>query len=174
MREKQRFSKNNCKKILDIAKARIHVERAIAWIKDFRILNGAFPVTMKDLLDDIYLICAAITNLAPPLVPLWIKMKRDLVYVMYSFLFSYWKPKWNNKKKGIELFKVWLGCGFYVQHLIIKIESSLFLKQPNPYNKTQKSNMFICLNEINLATIIKIFRSYTIYIVQANTVIDNY
>ena len=70
LREKQRFSKNNCKKTLDIAKARIHVERAIAWIKDFRILNGAFPKTMKDLLDDIYLICAAITNLAPPLVPL--------------------------------------------------------------------------------------------------------
>ena len=70
LREKQRFSKNNCKKTLDIAKARIHVERAIAWIKDFRILNGAFPVTMKDLLDDIYLICADITNLAPPLVPL--------------------------------------------------------------------------------------------------------
>ena len=70
LREKQRFSKNNCKKTLDIAKARIHVERAIAWIKDFRILNGAFPITMKDLLDDIYLICAAITNLAPPLVPL--------------------------------------------------------------------------------------------------------
>ena len=82
--------------------------------------------------------------------------------------------KLKKKKKGVELFEVWLGCGFYVQHLIIKIESNLFLKQPKPYNKTQKSNMFICLNEINLATIIKIFRSYTIYIVQANTVIDNY
>ena len=70
MREKQRFSKKNCKKISDIAKARIHVERATARIKNFRILNGAFPMTVKDLFDDVFLICAAMTNLAPPLVPL--------------------------------------------------------------------------------------------------------
>ena len=68
LREKQRFSQKNCKRISDIAKARIHVERAIARIKDFRILKGAFPITIKDSLDDIFLICAA--NLAPPLVPL--------------------------------------------------------------------------------------------------------
>ena len=42
LREKQRSSKKNCKKTSDIAKARIYVERAIARIKDFRILNGAF------------------------------------------------------------------------------------------------------------------------------------
>ena len=54
LREKQRFSKKNCKKTSDIAKARIHVERAIARIKDFRILNGAFPITTKDLLDYIF------------------------------------------------------------------------------------------------------------------------
>ena len=51
-------------------KARIHVERAIARIKDFRVLQGAIPITMKDMLDDIFIICAAFTNLAPPLVPL--------------------------------------------------------------------------------------------------------
>ena len=33
LREKQRFSKKNCKKRSDIAKARIHVERAIAQIR---------------------------------------------------------------------------------------------------------------------------------------------
>ena len=68
LREKQRFSKKNCKKISDIAKSSIHVEGVIAQIKDFRILNGAFPIPMKDLLDNIFLICATITNLAPPLV----------------------------------------------------------------------------------------------------------
>ena len=70
LREKQRFSKKNCKKTSDIPKARMHAERAIARIKDFRILNGTSSITMKDLLDDICLICLAITNLAPPLVPL--------------------------------------------------------------------------------------------------------
>ena len=132
LRKKQRFSKKNYKKTLHIAKSRIHEERAIARIKDFRILNGAFPITMKDLVGDIFLIYAAVTNLAPPLVPLWIKMKQDLVSVMYSFLFNYRKPKWNLKKrKSIELFETWLGCGLYGQHFaIIKIESSLLLKQP--------------------------------------------
>ena len=70
LKDKTRFSKRNCKKTSDIAKARIHVERAIARIKDFRILSGAIPITLKDLLDDIFIICCAITNLAPPLVPL--------------------------------------------------------------------------------------------------------
>ena len=57
LREKQPFSKNckNCKKTSNIAKARIHVERAIAQIKDFRILNGAFPITMKNLLENVFL-----------------------------------------------------------------------------------------------------------------------
>ena len=70
LKEQQRFSEKNCKRASDIAKARIQVQQAIAQIKDFRILNGVFPITMKDLLDDIFLICAAITNLAPPLVSL--------------------------------------------------------------------------------------------------------
>ncbi|XP_057299016.1 uncharacterized protein LOC130629707 [Hydractinia symbiolongicarpus] len=69
LKDKIRFTRKNCNRTSNIAKARIHVERAIARIKDFRILQGAIPVTMKDLLDDIFVICAAITNLAPPLVP---------------------------------------------------------------------------------------------------------
>ena len=39
VRDKNRFTKINCKNTSDIAKARIHVERAIARIKDFRILQ---------------------------------------------------------------------------------------------------------------------------------------
>ena len=70
LKDKKRYSKCNCKKTSEIAKARIHVETAIARIKDFRILSGAIPITLKDLLDDIFIICCAITNLAPPLVPL--------------------------------------------------------------------------------------------------------
>ena len=57
LRDKVRFSKKNCDEGSDIAKARIHVERAIARIKDFKILQGAIPVTMKNKLDDIYHLC---------------------------------------------------------------------------------------------------------------------
>ena len=68
--DKGKFSKKNCVNTSTIAKARIHVERAIARIKDFRIIQGALPLTLKDLLDEIFVIIAAITNLAPALVPL--------------------------------------------------------------------------------------------------------
>ena len=70
LKDKCRFSMRNCSRTSGIAKARIHVERAIARIKDFRILQNAIPLLMKDQLDDIFIVCAAITNLAPPLVPL--------------------------------------------------------------------------------------------------------
>ena len=68
-REKGKFSQRNCTITSNIAKARIHVERAIARIKGFRLLQGAFPLTLKDQLDNIFTICSAITNLAPALVP---------------------------------------------------------------------------------------------------------
>ena len=51
-----------------IAKARIHVERATERVKRFRIFNSVIPLKMKDLLDDIVLVCSALTNLTPPLI----------------------------------------------------------------------------------------------------------
>ena len=68
LKDKGKFSKRNATKTSNIAKARIHVERAISRLKDFRILQGAIPLTRKDKLDDILTICAALTNLAPPLL----------------------------------------------------------------------------------------------------------
>ena len=53
-----------------VANARIHIERVIKHIKDFKILKGVIPLTMKDLIDDIFLVCGALTNLSPPIVPL--------------------------------------------------------------------------------------------------------
>ena len=40
----------------------------MARIKDFRILQAVFPLTLKDQPANIFIICAAITNLAPALV----------------------------------------------------------------------------------------------------------
>lgn len=70
LKDKGKFSKNNAKKTSKIAKALIHVERAISRLKDFKILQNTIPLSRKDQLDDILIICAALTNLAPPLVPL--------------------------------------------------------------------------------------------------------
>ena len=69
LRDKNRFSKKNCKTTYNVAKRYIHVERAIARVKDFRILNGAFLITLKDQLDDIFTICCALASLGPALVP---------------------------------------------------------------------------------------------------------
>ncbi|XP_066268877.1 uncharacterized protein [Branchiostoma lanceolatum] len=51
-----------------VANARIHVERAIGRIKWFAILQNTVPINMLPLLDDIVVVCAALSNLRPPLV----------------------------------------------------------------------------------------------------------
>ena len=68
LRDKAQFSKKNVQGTSQIAKARIHVERAIARIKDSRIFNDAIPISLKDKLDDMFVIVCAITNLAPHLL----------------------------------------------------------------------------------------------------------
>ncbi|XP_078591819.1 uncharacterized protein LOC144870920 [Branchiostoma floridae x Branchiostoma japonicum] len=51
-----------------VANARIHVERAIGRIKWFAILQNTLPVNMVPIIDDIVVVCAALSNLRPPLV----------------------------------------------------------------------------------------------------------
>ena len=70
VRNNGKFNKHLTRKTARIAKARIHVERAIARVKDFRMLQSPLSLSMKDLLDDIFIIIASLTNLAPPLVPM--------------------------------------------------------------------------------------------------------
>lgn len=51
-----------------IASARIHVERKMEQIKNFRILQGIMPLAISDFADQIFFACAALINLLPPLV----------------------------------------------------------------------------------------------------------
>ena len=51
-----------------IAAVRIHVERKMEQIKNFRILQGTIPATEWNNANNIVLICTALTNLEPPLV----------------------------------------------------------------------------------------------------------
>ena len=53
-----------------IAAVRVHVERAIRRIKTFRILKTVFPISMSADLNKIWIICAYLTNLLPPLIAL--------------------------------------------------------------------------------------------------------
>jgi len=51
-----------------IAHLRIHVERAIGRVKDFRILQHTLPATMWDSINEVIYVCCMLTNLGPPLV----------------------------------------------------------------------------------------------------------
>ena len=46
-----------------VASLRSHVERMILKLKQFRILSGVIPLTMKPMLDNILFLCAALCNL---------------------------------------------------------------------------------------------------------------
>ena len=50
-----------------IASARIHVERAIERIKDFHIFDKALPSSLTDLSNQIFYVCAILSNFWPPL-----------------------------------------------------------------------------------------------------------
>ncbi len=69
MRESDRqLSRKEVEQTRRIAAVRIHVERKMEQIKNFRILQGIIPATEWHNADNIVLICAALTNLEPPLV----------------------------------------------------------------------------------------------------------
>jgi hypothetical protein len=51
-----------------IASVRVHVERAIARIKNYRILHQVVPITLAKDLDKIWAICTYLTLFLPPLI----------------------------------------------------------------------------------------------------------
>ena len=51
-----------------IARLRVHVERAIGRVKDYRILRETLPASMWDSISDIIYVCCMLTNFGPPLV----------------------------------------------------------------------------------------------------------
>ena len=49
----------------------MHVSmRAIGRLKEFAILQGPIPLTMIDLMESVLVVCSALVNLQPVLVPL--------------------------------------------------------------------------------------------------------
>ncbi|XP_065901415.1 uncharacterized protein [Dysidea avara] len=62
------FSSEDVMRTRKIAKLRIHVERAIGRIKEFRILQSPICATMWDSINEIIYICAMLCNFSPPLV----------------------------------------------------------------------------------------------------------
>jgi len=50
-----------------IASLRIHVERAMERIKNFHIFDRVLPATLTDLAEQMFFVCAALSNFLPPL-----------------------------------------------------------------------------------------------------------
>ena len=68
MRGKQQLSLEEEVETRAIASVRIHVERAIERIKNYRILQGIIPNTLHSQIDQVWFICSMLTNFLPPLV----------------------------------------------------------------------------------------------------------
>ena len=68
LREKEQLSLAEEAETRRIASVRIHVERAIESIKNYRILQGVVPLSLLEQLDHIWFICCMLTNFLPALV----------------------------------------------------------------------------------------------------------
>ncbi|XP_078662112.1 uncharacterized protein LOC144906066 [Branchiostoma floridae x Branchiostoma belcheri] len=65
---KRQMTRSKVGQTKQVANLRIHVERAINRLKDFKILEGTFPITLLPAADDIVTVCAALVNLQPDLI----------------------------------------------------------------------------------------------------------
>ena len=70
VRRKRKFTRSEVYHGKRIARARIHIERVMGRLKEFRLLNNTLPISMLDLCDHIWNIAGAVTNMQPPLVKL--------------------------------------------------------------------------------------------------------
>ena len=64
----RKLTSNEISKTRQIATLRIHVERAIRVLKNYKILSGNIDLSMKPLLDQILVLCAAFANMQGPLI----------------------------------------------------------------------------------------------------------
>lgn len=67
--KKKQFTRREVTQTKDIANLRIHVEREMERIKNFKILQGVMPISMASQSSKIWKLCTRLTNLQPPLVP---------------------------------------------------------------------------------------------------------
>ena len=65
---KKQFSMDEVQETRRIAKVRIHVERAIGRVKQFRILDPVIPLSLKPIISPMFRVICFLTNLDKPLV----------------------------------------------------------------------------------------------------------
>lgn len=65
---KNQLSKEEATLSLEIARARVHVERVIQRIKKFKVLSEYVPISLLPVIDSVMLIVCGITNLSSPIL----------------------------------------------------------------------------------------------------------
>ncbi|KAI8514530.1 hypothetical protein Bbelb_071210 [Branchiostoma belcheri] len=66
--ERDALSPSEVQETMDIACVRIHVERGIGRVKNYHILDGVMPITLTQHADQVFTVCAYLSNFSPPLV----------------------------------------------------------------------------------------------------------
>lgn len=69
-RGRSQFTAAECSSSEDIARARIHIERAIQRIRTFHILGSVVKMNMCDIIEQIFAVCAYMTNFQTPIINL--------------------------------------------------------------------------------------------------------
>lgn len=65
---RSQFTSTECSASEDIARARIHIERVIQRIRTFHILGSVVKLNMSDIIEQIFTVCAYLTNFQTPTV----------------------------------------------------------------------------------------------------------
>lgn len=66
--KKTQFQPDDIASTQQIARVRIHVERAIGRVKQFHILDPVIPISLSSSVSTIFRVCCFLSNLNPPLV----------------------------------------------------------------------------------------------------------
>ena len=67
LRGKSQLDAEELRETRRIASLRIHVERAMERIKNYHILDRTIPVSLTNVAEQIFTICALLANFMPPL-----------------------------------------------------------------------------------------------------------
>lgn len=86
-RKSVQFTESNNVTNAQVYNARIHVERVIGRLKDFKILQGPIPLVLNDLIDNICIVIGCLVNLSGILVPLHSKLNKS--WILFLILKSY-------------------------------------------------------------------------------------
>ena len=86
-RKSVQFTESNNVTNAQVYNARIHVERVIGRLKDFKILQGPIPLVLNDLVDNIFIVIGCLVNLSGILVPLHSKLNKS--WILFLILKSY-------------------------------------------------------------------------------------